>query len=287
MKKVLVPIDFSEESVSAFRFALDLAAQAGGMVHLLNVIRLPVLHDAAFLPIAGFERPLVQDLKDVADKKFKKLIEVFSSQQVPVQASAVTGRIQSAIIDHIKKNHIDLLVMGTKGATGMRDWAVGSHTEKMVRTSPVPVIAIKNYIPGTSIRNIVFPNTLDTENQEGLMMKIKELQNFFQAQLHIIWVNTPALSKPDAEIRQRLNAFAKRFMLKDYTVNVFNYTNEELGIMEFTKQINGDMIAMSTHGLTGVAHILAGSVAEDVVNHVHHPVWTFRTESARTLTNQK
>jgi hypothetical protein len=76
-------------------------------------------------------------------------------------------------------------------------------------------------------------------------------------------------------------------MLKDYTINVFNYTDEESGIIEFTRQINGDLIAMGTHGLTGLAHLITGSVAEDVVNHVPFPVWTYCTKSARTLLIQK
>jgi nucleotide-binding universal stress UspA family protein len=171
--------------------------------------------------------------------------------------------------------------MGTKGASGLREWMIGSNTEKMVRTSPVPVIAIKHFRPGQHIRHIVFPNSLDTENQEDLIMKVKALQDFFQAKLHIIWINTPAVFRPDDDARRKLKAFAERFMLTNYTINVFNYSDEESGIVEFANQVKGDLIAMGTHGLTGIAHYISGSLAEDVVNHVQYPVWTYCSKYSR------
>jgi nucleotide-binding universal stress UspA family protein len=63
-------------------------------------------------------------------------------------------------------------------------------------------------------------------------------------------------------------------MIKDYTLNVVNDTYEESGIIEFTHMIKADMIALGTHGRTGISHTLSGSVAEDVANHVDCPVWT-------------
>ena len=64
-------------------------------------------------------------------------------------------------------------------------------------------------------------------------------------------------------------------MFKDYTINVFNYTEEERGILEFASLIKADLIAMGTHSRTGIAHLLNGSLAEDLVNHYEGQVWTY------------
>jgi len=64
-------------------------------------------------------------------------------------------------------------------------------------------------------------------------------------------------------------------MLKKYTINIFNDLSEEEGIIYFADSINADMIAMATHGRTGFAHVLAGSIAEDVVSHSKRPVLTY------------
>jgi hypothetical protein len=179
------------------------------------------------------------------------------------------------ITDYIADQAIDLVVMGTKGASGVKEMLIGSNAEKVVRKSPVPVIAVKKYVKASSIKNIVFPNTLDTESQEDLVMHVKALQNFFKAKIHIVWINTPTNFTPDRITITRLTNFAKRFMFKEFTVSVYNDPFEEPGIINYAHTVNADMIAMGTRGRRGLAHVLSGSVAEDVVNHVDCPIWTY------------
>jgi len=275
MKKILVPYDFSEQSSSAFRLAADIAKNSKGELHLLHVVELPVLHDTVLMPVLSFEEALLKELREAATKKFEKLIAKYGGELKKIITKVEFGATHRMLLDYAEEQEIDLIIMGTKGASGLKEMTIGSNTEKIVRRSPVPVISVKGTVKGDAIKSIVFPNTLDTENQEDLVMKVKALQNFFKATLHIVWVNTPLNFTPDTETYARLKAFAKRFMLKDFTINVFNYSNEEAGILHFTEQIKGNLIAMGTHGRRGIAHVLSGSLAEDVVNHVGFPVWTY------------
>jgi hypothetical protein len=164
--------------------------------------------------------------------------------------------------------------MGSHGATGLREYFIGSNAEKIVRNSRVPVLVIKNYYKGT-IKNIVFPNTLETEKQQDLIRKVKELQAFFKATVHIVYVNTPTNFTSDNITFERLKQFAKEFQFRNYTLNVYNYPFEESGVIHFTSDIKGDLIAMGTHGRKGLAHFLNGSLAEDIVNHASSPIWTY------------
>jgi len=275
MKKILVPCDFSEQAIQAFRFALDIARETKGSVHLVHVVELPVIHDPVFMPVMSFEEALINEFRENAEKQFQKLQSKYAGPADKIYTQVLFGGTFRMLTDYIEKEQIDLVVMGTRGASGAREVLVGSNTEKVVRRSPVPVIAVKKYVPASSIKNIVFPNTLHTENQENLIMKVKALQQLFKATLHIVWINTPTNFTPDRITRQRLAAFAKRFMFKDYTINVYNDPYEDAGIINFTHDIGADMIAMGTHGRKGVAHVLAGSIAEDVVNHVDCPIWTY------------
>lgn len=274
MKKILVPCDFSKPAINAYRFALDVAAQSKGAVHLLNVIELPIMHDTVIMPVLNFEEQLLKDLREHAETRFNKITEKYKTEGVKVIVKTLFGSVSRMLQDYITEESIDLVVMGSHGATGVREFFIGSNAEKMVRNSPVPVLVVKDYFKGP-IRNIVFPNTLETENQEDLVMKVKMLQNFFKARLHIVWINTPLNFTSDPLTHERLEAFAKRFMLKDYTVNVFNHRDEERGILEFSNSIKGDLIAMGTHGRKGIAHLVNGSLAEDVVNHNKGLVWTY------------
>jgi nucleotide-binding universal stress UspA family protein len=274
MKKILVPCDFSKPAINAYRFALDVAAQARGIVHLLHVIELPVVHDNLLMPVLNFEQELLKDLQEGAEVRFKDITDKYKAEGATVIVKTQFGPVSRMLHDYIAKESIDLVVMGSHGATGARELFIGSNAERMVRTSPVPVLIMKDYYKGP-VKNIVFPNTLEIEDQEDLVTRVKALQNFFKAHLHLVWINTPLNFTSDSLTMEKLQAFGKRFLLKDYSTHVFSYTDEEGGIIEFSKRVKGDLIAIGTHGRRGVSHLIHGSLAEDVVNHNRGLVWTY------------
>jgi len=274
MKKILVPCDFSKPAINAFKFALDIAQRSGGTVILVHVIELPVMHDTALMPVLSFEEQLLKELKEKAVVQFKKIIEKNKRDRVKIFSQVEFGPISRRLLDVIGAQAADLVIMGSHGASGLREYFIGSIAEKIIRKSPVPVLVTKDYYEGP-IKNIVFPNSLDKENQTELVARVKELQKFFKAHLHLVWINTPLNFSSDAVTHLRLQAFAKRFALKDYTINIFNHYNEEDGIIQFTKFVKGDIIAMGTHGKKGITHLLNGSIAEDVANHTDSVIWTY------------
>lgn len=279
MKKILVPCDFSKQAVNAFRFALDCARQSGGEVHLQHIIEIPVLHDSVLMPVLSFEEVLLKEMKEKSEAEYGKLLKKYTEPKDKVKTVTEFGTTSRSVLSYIADNAIDLVVMGTKGVSGVKEYMIGSNTEKIVRSSPVPVIAVKSYPKLGSVKNIVFPNTLHTEIQEDLLMKVKAMQHFFKATIHIVWINTPTNFTRDVTTHKRLQDFAKRFLFKNFTTHVFNDLYEEDGIVNFAHTIKADMIAMGTHGRKGLAHILSGSVAEDVVNHVDMPIWTYTMQN--------
>lgn len=275
MKKILVPCDFSDSAVQAFKFAVEIANQSKGEIILLNVVEIPVIHDSVMMPTMSFEETYLKDMKARADHDFDKMKSKWAKDGPKVKSFVEYGAPTVLVSQFVEEMKIDLVVMGTKGATGLKEFFVGSNTEKIVRWSSVPVIAIKKSVKANSIKNIVFPSTLHKDEEE-LTMRIKALQSFFKATLHIVYINTPSNFRTDVITRQSLNDFAKRFMLKDYTLNVYNDLSEEAGVRNFTSEVKGDMIAMATHGRKGLNHLMSGSIAEDVVNHIDCPIWTWK-----------
>lgn len=276
MKKILVPCDFSDSAIQAFKFAVEIAAQNKGEVVLLNVVEIPVVHDSVMVPALSFEETYLKEMKDRAERDFVKMKAKWAKEGPKVTTHVIYGATTPTIARFVEDNKISLVVMGTKGATGLKEFFVGSNTEKIVRWSPVPVISIKKAAKASSIKNIVFPSTLHADEEE-LTMKVKALQENFKATLHILYVNTPANFRTDQITRKMMSDFAKRFMLKNYTLNIYNDLSEELGVAHFTKETKGDLIAMATHGRKGLSHLMSGSIAEDVVNHIECPIWTFKT----------
>jgi len=271
MKRILVPIDFSNTAVEAFKFAVSIAEKSNGTIHLCHVVELPVLYDSA--AVLSFEQAYMKDRKKEVEKQLARIRERYAKDRpITVKTRVEFGSTVQTIRRLIEETKADLVVMGTHGAAGLKEFTIGSNTEKIVRSSSVPVISMKKGIK--QVRNIVLPTTPDFEMEE-LTMRVKDLQNFFGATLHVLYVNTPARFRTDTDIKQEMREFAKRFMLKNYTVNIFNDISEEEGIKNFSRDVKADIIAMRTHGRRGISHLATGSIAEDVVNHIDCAIWTF------------
>jgi len=274
MKKILVPSDFSEQALQAFKFAVDVAAVAKSEIHLLHVIELPVMYDTTLMPALSFEREYLEDAAGLAKKTFASMIKGVK-KQVKISWSVDYGNPTSVILQELKTKKHDLVIMGTKGATGLKEYFVGSNTEKIVRLSGVPVIAIPGSIQLGAIKNLIMAASL-SGGQDQFIQAVKQLQNFLKATLHVVYVNTPSLFRRDKESAQLLNSMVKKYALEKVKLEIVNDITEEEGLINYAIKTGKCMVAMSTHGRRGLAHVLTGSVAEDVVNHIKFPVYTVR-----------
>lgn len=275
MKSILVPCDFSKEAKEAYKFALELASLADLAVKVIYTIDLPVLVAGFDVQPYSFDVGLQNDLKEDACKNFRKLEADYLSNSI-VTFDVIFDSLTRAVKTLVEKGDIELVLMGTKGSSGLDEILFGSNTEKIVRFSSVPVLSIRTAPRSSTIKKIVFPNRL-TLDQTELVNRVVDLQRFFRADLHIVWVNTPDNFLSDTEINELMAKFASHYQLDNYTLEVRNDLEEGAGILAFARQINADMIAMGTSGRRGLSHLLLGSIAEDVVNHVQCPIWTFST----------
>lgn len=272
MKKILVPCDFSNTSVQAFRFACELASISKGEVFLLNVIELPSLHSSLLVPVQAYENAFLKEIKTKANGNFERIKEKWGGK-VKIHLSVENGSVTEGVRKFVAKKRIDLVVMGTHGSSGLKEFMVGSNTEKIVRSTQVPVISIKKAVNVSSLKNIIFPTNLNATNKY-LIPSIKALQTFFKAQLHILYVNVPSNFVPDRSTEKRLIEFARQNQFKNCSIHIYNDIDEESGIINFATKFKNKIIAMSTHGRKGINHLMSGSIAEDVVNHIDCPIWT-------------
>ncbi len=274
MKKILVPCDFSDTALQAYDFAMNLATEANAEVIVLKVFDLPFLYETTFGATPQyFDTGVLKDIEADAVINFEKM-KIRHSRKEMVSFTTLRGAVTFTINQFAEEHKIDLIVMGTQGATGLKEYWIGSNTEKVVRYAKVPVLAIRKSFDVSRIRNIVFPTTLQLD-QKDLIMHIKELQRFFSAKLHLLMVNTPGNMMRSTDEMDLMEEFARHYALTDYTLNTRNDFSEQDGIINFEHEMKADMIAMGTHGRRGLAHLFMGSVTEDVVNHVDCPIWTY------------
>ncbi|MDA0193765.1 MAG: universal stress protein [Bacteroidetes bacterium] len=275
MKNILVPTDFSTQAGYAFDLALQLAKKSGGKVHVINIVEVPIsaVADPMGAPIvADWGADFLKTITKDHQIRLEKLVSE-SESRVEILIKTEVGVVLDSTLDYISENSIDLVVMGTKGATGLKEIFIGSNAEKVVRFSPCPVITVRYPAVINEIENIVFGLDL-SGSEEKVISQLKTLQKVLNVTIHFIYVDTPHVIINHDEMIGKLRSFALENEFEDYTVNIRKNIQPDSGIIEFAKELSADMIAMSTHSRKGLSHFISGSLAEDVVNHSPLPVWT-------------
>lgn len=276
MKKILVPCDFYSPSNEAFKFAVDIANKLGGEVFVLNVNELPVIYEPALgLPNYAFDKELLIEMKTDVDVKYANLLAKNSVDEKMVSLISETGELLDVIAETVDREGIDLVIMGTHGSRGWMEPFLGSTTEKVVRHSSVPVLALRRAPSVDKIHNIVFPLVPQVSDTHAVN-EIKALQKLFSAVLHIVFINTPNNFVSTQQAMNALNKFVALHNFENTTLNIYNDVTEESGIINYTAAVKGDLLAMFTHGRKGLAHLFHHSVTEEVLASIDFPIWTYR-----------
>lgn len=273
MEHIIVPTDFSEEAKAALAFATALARKESADITLLHVVNTTqVFHPVYMDPILTSR--LLKDLKTNAENT----LENWKAEYAPhakIEACVEELSLSEALDRIVKQKKTDLIVMGTKGASGLTEFFVGSNTEKVVRFASVPVLTIPvDYAP-EKIQNILIPVQLDRVPVRFLE-EVKLLRTLFKAKLNFVWVKSPhdfgAFDQLHKQFTDYLNAYFEEGHYSLFTQRDFL---PEEAIVAFAKESRADMIAMATCQRKGIAHLFYGSTTESVVNHANVPVLAF------------
>lgn len=278
IQKILVPTDFSEEAINAMIFGAQIAERTNGELTLLYVLNYP--GGSAFnTMMAESEDPntneYIKEVLDDAKEVFEKHMDIKELKKVKLIKKIQIGNPFTHISDEISHNNADLVVMGTRGAGGMKGNFVGSNTEKVVRRSHCPVISIKDKVDLSQLNSIVFPTRLEKDS-EPIVSLLKEFKKIVDAEVRMVFINTPSYFQTQRSIIKHLNEYVKKFEIESFHFDIYNELTEEKGILSYASDIKGDMIALATHGRKGLAHLFAGSIAEDLVSHSTRPVLTMK-----------
>jgi len=282
MKKILVPTDFSKPAMVATEVAADIARKAGAELTLLHVIEEAVANslnvEGQVTADSGWEEKLfTMKLIEKAKKQMAKLVEDPKLADVKLKQELRVGSPYHGMNAIITERKVDLVVMGTSGRSDLEEMIIGSNTEKVVRTAHCPVLTLHNKPASKNFKDIVYATSMD-KHEEVFSRIVRATQKLYDSTIHLVRINTPGNFQRDVVVKKYMQDFAKKLQLKNFTINVFNDISEEEGIIYFADSINADLVAMSTHGRTGFAHVLAGSIAEEVVSHSRRPVLTFVTK---------
>src|SRR4029077_7669191 len=291
IRNILVPIDFSKMSIGAIKTARQLARRFPATIHIAHVRRVDyaTAFSAPSPPIAPF--PLMTYEQDAEKRVLQELNRLayehgISSVSWPRVGG---GPVVKAICRFGQKIPADLILMPTHGRPGLKHVFLGSTAEPVVRHSPCPVLVVRERRrqsktgPRLTVKRILVPVDFSECSQEGLQYAIG-FANQFGARimlLHATYLGyiyssegtalydvrgLQNAARENAERQIRKGVRAAKFGRAKYEI-VFTDGSPALDICAFAKEHNVDVIITSTHGLTGLKHILIGSVGAQVGRH--------------------
>lgn len=275
MKSILVPVDFSEQAKYAAKAATDIARISNSKIYLLHMLELPtgVIDPSSYGSSSNTPTALL--FLKRAHEKFEEFKKLPFFKGLDVEDSVQFHKAFDGIIEESEKQKVDLIVMGSKGTSGLEEMLVGSNTEKVVRNSNIPVLVIKNKIDNFKIENIVFASNFEKKNKVSFQ-KILDFASLFNARIHLLKINTINNFETTKESSDAIRDFINNYDLGDYTLNIYNDISVESGIINFASVIDADVILINTSGRKGLSYLFTGSIGKDISNHAELPVITFK-----------
>lgn len=274
MKKILVPIDFSDYSINAFQMASYMAKVKGMQIKLLHIIEQPAFKLG--------EKNSDEYLSKVEAHTKEHLERLVSLEHTSgLNAEYEVRRSKAGIVKELLKENCDVIVMGRRRAENDQVMFFGSTAEKMVRLSSVPVITVGELPQHYSIKNIVFASDFEDEAQAPIIQRVKDLATIFNARLHFLYVvvNRDLLSIDKS--RETILYRTSKFDLSGHDVEMVVADTEDEGLSQYMQETGSDLLALCTRGRSGLASFFLGSVAETVAAFAPTPVLTYNISKAK------
>jgi nucleotide-binding universal stress UspA family protein len=287
-RKLLVPIDFSEHADAALDCAVGLAKAGGGSLHLVHAYEIPL----GTIPPYGVEVPqaLLLGVRDAAARRLEKATQKAQGAGIECEAHLAHGPAASTIVETAQQLGVDLVVMGTRGLTGLKHVLLGSVAERVVRTSPCPVLTLKSDCAAFArLERILVPTDFSDHARPALDLAI-ELAKQHGASIHLlhayelpasvtmaygiavpqtVWDGVQEAAAAElAKLVERVKAAGVAVTSQLVTAPAAD------AVAEAATEQRSDVVVMATRGLTGLKHVLLGSVAERTLRIAPCPVLT-------------
>jgi nucleotide-binding universal stress UspA family protein len=297
VNRILFPTDFSPTSDAALVPACNWARRLGAEIQILHVIESlrPDLYAASLV----MPDPALVDatLAEKARQELDTRRRLARDRGVDVTCASIEGLSAApAILDYAESHDVDLVAMSTHGRRGLRRFLLGSVTEEVVQRSSPPVLTLRgeNTVFDAVPHRILAAVDL-SEHSTVAILHAKELAALFHAELQLLHVlvrpplpvyydglATPNLLPDLPLLRKEAESALEELYASSggpagpVSVHVAQGIAVE-EILRFARVNSSDVVVVASHGLTGVSHLLLGSVAESVVRQSSCPVLTLKS----------
>ncbi len=270
MKKILATTDFSVNSWKAMVYAIELGQKMNAEVIILNAYTLPYSNQTVLVSMKEILRESAeQGLKDVLTKINNEL----KPSGVEITTKAVHGDLLVSIELLVESEGVDLVIMGTKGATGLKAALLGSNAANVIKNVSCPLIAIPESYISAPVKNITicadFTTGLESKVEFGML---SEIASIFKSKIQLIHIIDPFEDNQSQRIPSGTN-FQQFFPDNEITASV-NYNEDvEDGIKEFITDNPTDLLVIIRRNYNFVESLFHRSLTRQLAMHTIIPLY--------------
>jgi len=275
IKKIMVPVDFSDSSKTAVSEARSMAGFFKAKLHLVHVV-----DPREYYLLAPHEELLmIPSEVDIEKNSAKRLQQMKASMakdhSIDPDVQVLSGDIHHSIVDYAKENGIDLIVMGTHGASGFKELFLGSNAQKVVTLSEKPVLTLQK--DKTGFKNILLPIDNSAHSREKVNIAVA-IARSYTSKVHI-------LGLPDSDEEEEMNKFRVKLKSVEENVSAENLSFKTLIMqgdslaaiaLDYAEKNKCDLIVINTGHESKLTGIFLGAFAQQIVNHSKVPVLSVR-----------
>ena len=283
LKKILVPVDFSDSSLVALTQAVTFAKAYKASITLLYVHE---AHDLAhtlksLLFSKGSDKENRELVDETVEEKFQELILKHQGDStMEFDTMTTEGKIYQEITRIAEEGEFGLVIMGTHGIKGIENFVVGSNTFRVVCSSPCPTLTVHSDTQKNEYKNIVLPLDLSPQTREKVDDALN-IAHHFNSTIHITAVTT---LKDDEKEHFRLNKIMEQVEKYINEEDVPTTTHFETGdnittmTLEYARKINADLIVIMTEQEEHIAGFFLGPYAQQMINTSKIPIICIRPQ---------
>ncbi len=271
MKKILFPTDFSETSNNAFIYALQLAKNLNAEVITLHVYELPMVD---YINVPAYLADIYETVEMSTFQNYKGQIPILREiaakhqlEDIKISNVLMDGDLVSTILQLIKEENIDYVVMGTKGASGLKEKFLGSSTGSVMTDSKAIVLGIPEESNYKKIERIVF-STRFREKDQNALRKVVKFAEAFGAHIDCLYIKTSKSDVKDVVIANWRLLFAE----SNTTFHIIENEDVEQSILNFTEQNNTDVLAMLHYKKGFFEGLFTQSLTKKLAFHIKIPL---------------
>jgi nucleotide-binding universal stress UspA family protein len=206
--------------------------------------------------------------KEIAERNLANLKVLYGKD---INCHFVLGKVTDGILNFAESNHFDLIVMGTKGAWGLKEKLSGSETQMIARKSKIPVLSLMCDRSDLNIQNILLVHNFNHPAKEDFQLMHK-LIKAFNTKFHLLQITSGKVDAEKVLVEANMKSFAELNNITNYEYHLINDKDVEKGVVHFNQMNNMDMVCIGTHGKGGIFH---HSATEKLINHLFKPIISF------------